>query len=436
MTKIIDTSYPTASNFVDKSGEFINGIEVIKYVGRNASSQICYLCKCHCGKEFITSWNSLKMGTVISCGCFHSRGLRKDDEYRSRIGEVHNRLKILGYERIEKNGKSRGYFDCECQCENKTRVIVRTDQLLSGNTKSCGCLQKEFASNLMKNADKSNWKKSSRVYTKKVEFDNLELMSHVGETHNRLKIIGCVRKESGGRLRNFYTCECRCGTILDVRCEAVLKGTTKSCGCASREAAREVCIKRNTKHGLYGTAIYHIWKDMRSRCNDTASNRYYRYGNRGIKVCNEWNNSETGFLTFYNWAINNGYEEGLTIDRIDIDGNYEPSNCKWSSNQEQSWNKSNNVYITYEQRFDEIGKPPIRYTFPLSIWSEITGIPRSTLRYRLFNLRDNWTVEQALMTPVDCANNEFTKDNSYRILNIGEYINYNHPEKYENSIHD
>lgn len=272
----------------------------------------------------------------------------------------------------------------------------------------------------------------------KTEVDDLEILSHVGEKHNRLTILKAIRKECGGRLRNYYTCKCECENIIDVRCEAVLKGSSKSCGCLQKDVARKTCIERNTTHGLYDTRLYTIWADMKARCYNPNSNRYFQYGYRGIKICDEWlkydseNKVNIGLINFYNWAIENGYSDELTIDRIDPDGNYEPSNCRWSTPLEQGWNKHNNVYITYEQKFDEINKPPIRYTFPISVWSRITGISRTALTTRLVKHREDWTVEDALTTPTIYDNSKGMP----KLINIGEYIYLNMPEKYDESIHD
>ena len=90
------------------------------------------------------------------------------------------------------------------------------------------------------------------------------------------------------------------------------------------------------KHGMCGTRIYRIWADMKTRCNCENNQFYYRYGGRGIKVCKEWEE----FIPFYEWAIKNGYSDDLTIDRIDNDGDYCPENCKWSTQHEQSMNKT------------------------------------------------------------------------------------------------
>ena len=93
---------------------------------------------------------------------------------------------------------------------------------------------------------------------------------------------------------------------------------------------------------MSGTRLYSIWSGLKGRCNNPNDPRYDRYGGRGISVCEEWN---TSFQSFYDWAISNGYSEDLTIDRIDNDGNYEPTNCKWSTSKEQCNNRSSNINI-------------------------------------------------------------------------------------------
>ena len=97
------------------------------------------------------------------------------------------------------------------------------------------------------------------------------------------------------------------------------------------------------KHGCANTRLYNIWKTMRQRCFNKNNVKYQNYGGRGISICEEWND----FLSFKEWAINNGYSEVLTIDRIDVNGNYEPSNCRWVTLEMQANNKSNNKIIVY-----------------------------------------------------------------------------------------
>lgn len=93
---------------------------------------------------------------------------------------------------------------------------------------------------------------------------------------------------------------------------------------------------KHERHGMSRTRLYRIWIDMRSRCESKNNRFYYRYGGRGISVCEQWNK----FSVFHEWAINNGYSDDLTIDRIDNDGDYCPENCKWSTQHEQSMNKT------------------------------------------------------------------------------------------------
>lgn len=101
--------------------------------------------------------------------------------------------------------------------------------------------------------------------------------------------------------------------------------------------------KNHTKHGLGKTRLYHIWKTMRQRCFNPKNCKYYAYGKRGITICKEWND----FINFYSWAMENGYSEHLSIDRIDVNGNYEPKNCRWSSSIEQANNMRTNKIIHF-----------------------------------------------------------------------------------------
>lgn len=129
--------------------------------------------------------------------------------------------------------------------------------------------------------------------------------------------------------------------------------------------------------------IYGIWRGMKARCYYPKHINYHRYGGRGITVCEEW---RTNFQAFYNWAISHGYADDLTIDRIDNDGNYEPGNCRWATQQEQQHNKSTCIYITYN------GK-----TMDIKQWSECLGIDYNTLHMRISN---GWPVEKAFFHPV------------------------------------
>ena len=113
---------------------------------------------------------------------------------------------------------------------------------------------------------------------------------------------------------------------------SLLTKSTLSCGCYNKELVKKV----NVKHNMSYSKLYKVWQGMKTRCYNPNFIYYCNYGSRGITICNEWLND---FKSFYDWAIDNGYKEGLTIDRINNDGNYEPSNCRWITRAEQNRNQ-------------------------------------------------------------------------------------------------
>ena len=137
-------------------------------------------------------------------------------------------------------------------------------------------------------------------------------------------------KDSRERKR-FGIYECGfCGNKFRTQTSFVKSGHTKSCGCYQKRRASE------TKHGLIGTRLYSIWTNMKDRVSNIKNKAYNSYGGRGITVCEEWKND---FVSFYAWAMSNGYSDELTIDRIDNNGNYCPENCRWTTKSIQSRNK-------------------------------------------------------------------------------------------------
>lgn len=188
-----------------------------------------------------------------------------------------------------------------------------------------------------------------------------------------------IKRRSGGGDAIYWLCECECGTIKPVDEYHLNHGTSKSCGCL----AKELSSKRETTHGLSHSRLYNIWQSIKKRCLNKKCARYNRYGGRGIIICQEWIND---FMNFYKWAINNGYNDNLSIERIDNDGNYEPNNCKWANPKTQARNRSNNHLITYNGE-----------THCIAEWAEIIGIDRDIIDNRL---KKKWTIERIFTTPV------------------------------------
>lgn len=151
-----------------------------------------------------------------------------------------------------------------------------------------------------------------------------------GDKFGKLIVLEKTNKRLNRNI--IYKCKCNCGNIIETTASRLTHGFIKSCGCYQKERAS----KCNKKHGMSNTKLFMVWQDMIKRCTKQNHHAYKDYGGRGIKVCNEWLDD---FMNFYNWAITNGYQEKLTIDRINNDGNYEPDNCRWVTMEIQCKNR-------------------------------------------------------------------------------------------------
>lgn len=201
-----------------------------------------------------------------------------------------------------------------------------------------------------------------------------------GKTFNRLTVIRPVTVNK----KTKWECRCSCGNVKAVDGLALINGHTKSCGCLHKDAMAEKAKKAKT-HGYTHHRLYACYYRMRRRCENKANKSYKRYGGRGIKVCDEWKND---IMSFINWGIENGYKEGLSIDRIDNDGDYSPENCRWADATQQSNNRRSNKFVTYNGE-----------THTYAEWSRIIGISQLTLRHRIEDL--GWSVKDALTVSTD-----------------------------------
>lgn len=192
-------------------------------------------------------------------------------------------------------------------------------------------------------------------------------------------------KEVGKRniRKPYWLCQCECGNVKRICGDNLRSGVSNSCGCEVRRAT----IERSTKHGFAKrgherSRIYTIWANMIKRCENQSNDDYKNYGGRGITVCDEWHD----FILFKEWAFKNGYADNLTIDRIDVNGNYEPDNCRWVC-----WDvQANNTRRTIKIKFGNV-------EYSLREWCEILNLNYHTVNSRR---RKGIPTIEAMFTPV------------------------------------
>lgn len=220
-----------------------------------------------------------------------------------------------------------------------------------------------------------------------------------GRKFGRLTVI---RRSGTAPNRNvIWECVCEAdGNTVHVRSSSLLRGITKSCGCLSKEKARERMKVFARKHGYEGTPTYRSWDSMKRRCTDPNSTSYKRYGAKGVTVCDRWSD-------FANFLADMGERpKGHTLDRYpNRNGNYEPGNCRWATPRQQSWNRGSTVMITFR------GKEQ-----PRSVWAKEVGVPDGTVADRL---EKGWSVEDALTAPPREVGKEITY--AGKTQSIGEW---------------
>jgi hypothetical protein len=265
-----------------------------------------------------------------------------DEPSPHRIDLVGNRYGKLTVVSLNEEKSKNGVLVWNCKCDCGGTYVARGSNLKSGRTTHCGCV-KHVANNFI---------------------------DITGKRYGRLVVLGVKSRKNK---KVYWNCVCDCGGHNVVSGSDLKSGKVKSCGCLLPEVRR----KNASKHWLVNMdiptdpdtykAIRTAFHSMHRRCRQDyhEASSYY---DRGIIVCDEWDD----FNNFLSWALENGFERGLTLDRIDVNGNYSPDNCRWTTNKVQQNNKRNNVRITIDGA-----------TKTLSQWCEIYGIGKATVRYRI-----------------------------------------------------
>ena len=222
----------------------------------------------------------------------------------------------------EKSKPQRPYWICECSCG----IIksVSADSLKRGKSTSCGCYQKELAA-------------KQSIETTKLLIGRVNDL--VGQRFGRLLVLGYVGRMVNGR-HSIWLCGCDCGQEKEILRSALIQGRTKSCGCLQSELASKTASTMNVTHGDSGSVEHLAWRNMLTRCYYDKCDHYGAYGGRGITVCNRWRSYE-------NFLADLGRKpDGFTLERIDTNKSYEPSNCKWATWHDQHRNRRSNHNIT------------------------------------------------------------------------------------------
>lgn len=206
---------------------------------------------------------------------------------------------------------------------------------------------------------------------------------YIGATFGRWTIVEYLGRNKNSK--KLFQCICSCGTKRAVLLESLKRNKSTSCGCLRLERAADAKTKHNGRY----TRLYNIWAKMKARCQNENDRNYKNYGARGITVCDEWNKS---FDTFRTFALDNGYNDSLSIDRINVNGNYEPSNCRFVDMKTQQNNRSNNRLITLDNK-----------AMTLSELCDIYKIDYEVARMRL---NRGWTIERILNTPIGQSSQE------------------------------
>lgn len=327
---------------INLTGQRFGSLTVVDRAENNSKGNTQWNCICDCGGRKIVLGYDLTHGRTTTCGC---KLYLKDKPSPKRIDLVGQKFGKLTVTSLNEDKSKKGvlYWNCLCDCGNT--FVASGSNLKNRNSSHCGCSKKIFSDNFM---------------------------DLTGQRYGRLTVVSLASHDNG---IVFWNCVCDCGSQKIAKASELRSGHTSSCGCLLKESRRKNALTRALVNRDLPTDIktykklQAIFLGMHRRCSDKYCKPEH-YANRGISVCEEWSEFD-GFLS---WALSNGYKVGLTIDRINNDGDYSPENCRWVTNKEQQNNRRDNVYIT-------IGGE----TKTMKQWSEYYGLNYGMVRQRRKN---------------------------------------------------
>lgn len=335
------------SKMNDLTNQRFGKLVAIEPRGRK-NKKIAWFCQCDCGNTSVVASDKLRNGHTQSCGCLIKQ--KGHERLIDLTGKKYGRWTV-----VEKHGKNTRDIIWKCICDCGKIGYITGGSLRSGNSMSCGCLARELASERQKGKPSKNPK---------------EIIDLKGKRFGKLIVLEMQEHIVGEDVK--WKCKCDCGNEIVTKGAYLRSGKKTHCGCDKPFSYR-----------LTYPRLHCIWSGMKNRCNSSNYDRYKDYGGRGITVCPEWQES---FEVFCKWALENGYADNLTLDRIDVNGNYEPSNCRWITMFDQMGNMRKNVYITYKGE-----------TKHLSEWCRVLNFKQATIDYRL---RHGYSVEEAFEIPI------------------------------------
>ena len=339
---------------IDMTGKRYGKLLVLEKGYKNKNGIRMWKCRCDCGNEKYIEGRNLRNGNSKSCGC-----LKKPDLTGQKFGNYTVIRKV-------ESPDNRSRWLCECKCGKQK--IIPTCVLRSGKVKQCvKCHNKERAIN--------------------------DLEDFSGKKIDKLLVIRPidVSNDPNYPKSTAWECLCDCGNITIKTPNQLRKNMHLNCGCDIGH-----------KDGRSAERLYGIFRGMHYRCENPQNDAYKWYGAKGISVCEEWSGYD-GYDNFKEWALNNGYSDNLSIDRIDFNGDYKPNNCRWADFSIQANNTSRNIFLTYK------GK-----TKTMTQWAKELGLTVATIRGRLKYSDD---IDKILSTPIDTKYHHGYTDGTFVLKN-------------------